>query len=69
MPFIGYYVRIVCAISNKYFKPLSSGNEDEDRVLESIMRYLSNKVNSLMTFVEENALEKDLSIGKSLPTL
>lgn len=58
MPFIGDYVRIVCALSNRYYRPLSTGNEDEDMALACKMRYLSTKVNSLKMFVEENCLEK-----------
>ncbi|XP_034316546.2 uncharacterized protein [Magallana gigas] len=58
VPFIGDYVRIVCALSNRYCKPLSTGSEDEDMALACKMRYLSTKVNSLQTFVEENCLDK-----------
>ena len=58
VPYIGDYIRIVCAISNRYCKPLSTGNEDEDLMLASKMRYLSTKVNSLKLFVEENSLDK-----------
>lgn len=58
VPFIGDYVRIVCALSNRYCKPLSTGSEDEDMALACKMRYLSTKVNSLKTFVEENCLDK-----------
>lgn len=58
VPFIGDYVRIVCALSNRYCKPLSTGSENEDMALACKMRYLSTKVNSLKTFVEENCLDK-----------
>ena len=50
VPFIGDNIRIVCAISNRYCKPLSTGNEDEDLMLASKMRYLSTKVNSSKAF-------------------
>ncbi|XP_052696026.1 uncharacterized protein LOC128174533 [Crassostrea angulata] len=41
VPFIGDYVRIVCALSNRYCKPLSTGSEDEDMALACKMRKLS----------------------------
>lgn len=47
VPFIGDYVRIVCAISNKYLPPLSTGNADDDEALAAKMQYLSKQVNSL----------------------
>ncbi|XP_062579084.1 uncharacterized protein LOC134241007 [Saccostrea cucullata] len=58
VPFIGDYVRIVCAISNKYLPPLSTGNADDDEALANKMQYLSKRVNILQIFVEENALDK-----------
>ncbi|XP_065935231.1 uncharacterized protein [Magallana gigas] len=58
VPFIGDYVRIVCAISNKYLPPLSTGNADDDEALAAKMQYLSKQVNSLKAFVEEHALDK-----------
>lgn len=58
VPFIGDYVRIVCAISNKYFAPLSSGSTDEDMALASKMKHLSTRVNTLKVFVEENSLDR-----------
>lgn len=58
VPFIGDYVRIVCAISNKYLPPLSTGNANDDEALAAKMQYLSKQVNSLKAFVEEHALDK-----------
>ena len=58
MPYIGDYVQIVCAISNHYLKPLSTGDAAEDLLLASKMRYLSTRINYLQTFVEENSLDK-----------
>ncbi|CAC5393858.1 unnamed protein product [Mytilus coruscus] len=40
-PYIGEYLRIVCSICNKYFKPLSSGDPQEDQLLGCKMIYLS----------------------------
>ncbi|XP_062566452.1 uncharacterized protein LOC134228771 [Saccostrea cucullata] len=58
VPYIGDYVRIVCAISNKYYKPLSSGNLDDDIALAAKMRHLYTQINTLKTFVEENSLDR-----------
>ncbi|KAK3098190.1 hypothetical protein FSP39_017068 [Pinctada imbricata] len=58
IPFIREYIRIVCAISNKYFRPLSNGNEDEDQVLAAKMAYLSRQVNWLQSYVEEKGFHK-----------
>ncbi|KAK3085070.1 hypothetical protein FSP39_023793 [Pinctada imbricata] len=52
------YIRIVCAISNKYFQPLSNGNEDEDQVLAAKMAYLSRQVNWLQEYVEEKGFHR-----------
>lgn len=58
VPFIGDYVRIVFAISNKYLPHLSTGNADDDEALAAKMQYLSKQVNSLKALVEEHALDK-----------
>ncbi|XP_062599343.1 uncharacterized protein LOC134260823 [Saccostrea cucullata] len=58
IPHIGDFVRIVCAISNRYLKPLSTGDTEEDLALGSKMLYLSKQVNSLQQHVEENHLDR-----------
>ena len=55
VPYIGDYIS---AISDRYCKPLSTDNEDEDLMLASKMRYMSTKVTSLKLFLEENSLNK-----------
>ncbi|XP_048750412.2 uncharacterized protein LOC125662290 [Ostrea edulis] len=67
VPFIGDYVRIVCAISNEYLAPLSTGNADDDEALATKMQYLAKRVNSLQTFVEENALDRRSSNWEVAP--
>ncbi|CAC5380048.1 unnamed protein product [Mytilus coruscus] len=48
VPFIGDYIRIVCAISNKYLPPLSKAtNEDEDINLATQMKQKSREENNL----------------------
>ncbi|XP_053378556.1 uncharacterized protein LOC123541039 [Mercenaria mercenaria] len=59
VPYIGDYVRIVCAVCNKYLPPLSLANlEESDIQLAAHMRHLSSQVNMLKTYVEENKLER-----------
>ena len=63
VPFIGDYVRIVCAISNKFFPPLSSTvDRDADESEAAKMRHLSNPVNVLKEYLEDNNM-----IRKSTP--
>ncbi|CAC5378408.1 unnamed protein product [Mytilus coruscus] len=58
VPFIGDYIRIVCAISNKYLPPLSKAtNEDEDINLATQMKQKSREINTLKAYVEENNLQ------------
>ena len=45
IPYIGDYIRIVCAICNKYFKPLCNADSDDDSRLASKMRALSSNAN------------------------
>lgn len=45
IPFVGDYVRIVCALSNKFFPPLSKGHSiEEDEADAAKMLYLSKQV-------------------------
>lgn len=48
----------MCAICNKYFPPLSSGNAEEDDLLAAKMKHLSLQINSLQEYVERNSLER-----------
>ncbi|XP_062596569.1 uncharacterized protein LOC134258027 [Saccostrea cucullata] len=58
IPYIGDFVRIVCAISNKYLKPLASGDTEEDQALGAKMVFLSKQVNTLQQHVEDNHLDR-----------
>ena len=64
VPHIGDYVRIICAISNKFEPPLSQGNQEDDETLGCRMLYLSKQVNSLKTYIEENGLDKRKVVWK-----
>lgn len=45
IPFVGDYVRIVCALSNKFFPPLSKSHSiEEDEADAAKMLYLSKQV-------------------------
>lgn len=45
IPFIGDYVRIVCALSNKFFPPLSKcKSPDDDNAEAAKLLYLSKQV-------------------------
>jgi hypothetical protein len=37
IPYIGDFVRIACAISNKYFPPLSSPEEKDEEIAEKML--------------------------------
>jgi hypothetical protein len=58
VPYISEYIKIICAICNKFFPPLSSGAAEEDEILAAKMKFLSKQINSLKSFVEENNLER-----------
>ena len=59
VPFIGEFVKIVCAISNRFFRDLSvTTDSEEDTLLAAKMLHLSKQVNSLKEYVEENGLDK-----------
>ena len=47
VPYIGDYVNIVCALSDKFFSPLISASQDGDHALASKMKDLSVKINTL----------------------
>ncbi|CAC5400666.1 unnamed protein product [Mytilus coruscus] len=58
IPYIGEYLRIVCSICNKYFKPLSSGDTQEDQLLGCKMIYLSKQNNLLKEKIESENLHR-----------
>ncbi|XP_061191029.1 uncharacterized protein LOC133199199 [Saccostrea echinata] len=58
IPYIGDFVRIVCAICNKYLKPLAYGNTEENQALGAKMVFLSKQVNTLQHHVEDNHLDR-----------
>ncbi|CAG2229897.1 unnamed protein product [Mytilus edulis] len=58
IPYIGDYLRIVCSICNKYFKPLSSGDPEEDQLLGCKMIYLSKQNNLLKEKIESENLDR-----------
>ncbi|XP_061190345.1 uncharacterized protein LOC133198237 [Saccostrea echinata] len=55
VPHIGDYIRIICAISNKFLPPLSSAHDD-DFAVAAKMLYLSCQVNTLKERVEKENL-------------
>ncbi|XP_062587204.1 uncharacterized protein LOC134248846 [Saccostrea cucullata] len=55
VPHIGDYIRIICAISNKFLPPLSSAHEDEV-AMAAKMLHLSRQVNTLKERVERENL-------------
>ena len=59
VPYIGDFVRIVCAVSNKYMKPINATKDSEEDLLTA-RRTLDriNKTNELQQLVEENHLER-----------
>ena len=59
IPFIGDFVRIVCALSNKYFPPISDPAQNEkDVVMATKMLTLRKKENELKKMIEETGLDK-----------
>lgn len=65
IPFIGDFVRIVCAIANKYFPPLTQASEDEVEVASKMLS-LAAKSNSLKEFIEEEGLDKKVRVWKTV---
>lgn len=59
VPYIGDFVRIVCAVSNKYMKPINATKDSEEDILTA-NRMLDrvSKTNELQQLVEENHLER-----------
>uniref|UniRef100_K1RG30 Uncharacterized protein n=1 Tax=Magallana gigas TaxID=29159 RepID=K1RG30_MAGGI len=66
IPFIGDYVRIVAALSNKYCPPLSSGAAEDDQAIASKMLYLSQKGNELRELVENEGWDRRSSLWKAM---
>jgi DNA gyrase/topoisomerase IV subunit A len=58
VPYISENIKIICAICNKFVRPLSSVAAEEDEILAAKMKFLSKEINSLKSFVEENNLER-----------
>ena len=58
IPVIGDYIQIICSICNKYFSPLSHGNQEEDRVIGCKMLFLAKQSNDLKTRIEHEGIEK-----------
>lgn len=63
VPFIGDFVRIVCAVSNKFLGPLSSSADEEaDRQLGARMLELSKQSNILKSEIECGNLERQRKV-------
>ncbi|XP_061195999.1 uncharacterized protein LOC133204276 [Saccostrea echinata] len=58
IPYIGDFIRIVYSLCNRYLKPLSHGNADEEEILGCKMLHLSKQVNVLQQHVEEQHLNR-----------
>ncbi|KAK3096289.1 hypothetical protein FSP39_025378 [Pinctada imbricata] len=58
LPYMGDYVRIVCALCNRYRPPLSRGEEESDVVMAAKMKYLSKHSNTLQQRISDEGLEK-----------
>jgi hypothetical protein len=55
--YISENIKIICAICNKFFRPLSSGAAEEDEIIAAKMKFLSKEINSLKSFMEKNLLQ------------
>lgn len=65
VPFIGDFVRIVCAICNKYYPPLSSPQQiEEDNNIATKMLQQHQKTNDLKSLVEEKGLHRKIKVWK-----
>ncbi|XP_061168242.1 uncharacterized protein LOC133177166 [Saccostrea echinata] len=65
IPFIGDYIRIVCAVSNRFSHPLSSSSSrEEDDAEAAKMLHLSKQVNHLKAFIEEKGLQRKTAVWK-----
>ncbi|KAK3097763.1 hypothetical protein FSP39_012967 [Pinctada imbricata] len=58
LPYIGYYVRIVCALCNRYRPPFSRGEEESDVVMAAKMKHLSKQSNTLQQRISDEGLDK-----------
>ena len=58
LPYIGDYVRIVCALCNRYRPPLSRGEEESDVVMAAKIKYLSKQSNTLQQRISDEELDK-----------
>ncbi|XP_062619312.1 uncharacterized protein LOC134280876 [Saccostrea cucullata] len=66
IPFIGDYVKIVCALNNKYFPELSTCvSQEEDEAQAAKMLYLAKQGNTLQEYVEKNNLGRKSAIWKN----
>ena len=67
LPFIGDFVRIVCAISNKYFPPLSSPDQvEQDELIAKKMLQQNEKEDELKMLVEEKGLARKKTIWRPI---
>ena len=59
IPFIVDFVRIVCAVSNKYLPPINATEgAEEDQVIVSCMLERLSRESELQSFVEEHNLDR-----------
>ena len=59
IPFIGDFVRIVCAVSNKYLPPINATKDaEEDQLTASQMLERLTRESELQSFVEEHNLDR-----------
>ncbi|CAG2250822.1 PRKDC [Mytilus edulis] len=58
IPFVSDYVNIACAIMNKYWPELNTGDLEQDEQLASKMLYLSKQKNLLHEKIIEEGLDK-----------
>ena len=66
IPYIGDFVRIVCALTNKYMPPLSSpASVEQDQTVAARMLTQCGKVNALKEIIEEKKLPKRGKCWKS----
>lgn len=66
IPYIGDYVKIVCALSNKYFPELNTClSRDDDEAQAAKMLYLSKQGNTLKEYVEQNNLHRKTAPWKA----
>jgi hypothetical protein len=67
VPFIGDFVRIVCAISNKYFPPISSPDQtDRDKEMATKMLQQCEKSNDLKIAIEDMGLNRKVKVWKTV---